>query len=81
MLSVRSGIKTAIDGVVFAVFLASRLQKSKIKTLLIAFFDSKGVIHMEFVPGGQTINAAFFQAVLNRLLQRIRQVRPELHRT
>ena len=41
VLSVRSGIKTAIDGVVFAVFLASRLQKSKIKTLLIAFSTTK----------------------------------------
>ena len=33
------------------------------------------------VSAGQTINAAFYQAVLNRLLQRIRRVRPELHGT
>ena len=51
------------------------------QTLLIAFFDNKGIIHKEFVPAGQTINAAFYQAVLNRLLQDIRRVRPELHRT
>ena len=83
MLPVRSGIKTAIDGVVFTDFPAikkSHLQKSKVKTLLIAFFDNKGNIHKEYVPGGQTIDAAFYQAVLNRLLQRIRRVRPELHR-
>ncbi|KAJ4428786.1 hypothetical protein ANN_25779 [Periplaneta americana] len=30
---------------------------------------------------GQSINAAIYQSVLNRLLQRIRRVRPELHRT
>ena len=59
----------------------SLLQKSKVKTLLIAFFDNKGIIHTEFVPAGQTINAAFYQAVLNRLLERIRRVRPELHKT
>ena len=59
----------------------SHLQISKVKTLFMAFFDNKGIIHKEFVPAGQTINAAFYQAVLNRFLQRIRWVRPELHRT
>ena len=84
MLTVRPGIKTAIDGVVFTDFPAtkkSRLQKSKIKTLLFAFIDNEGIIQKEFVPAGQTINAAFYQAVINRLLQRIRRDRPELHRT
>ena len=59
----------------------SRLQKSKVKTPLNTFFNNKGIIHKEFVPAGQTINAAFYQEVLNRLLQRIRQVRPDSHRT
>ena len=58
----------------------SRLQKSKVKTLLIAF-DNKCFIHKEFVPACQNINAAFYQAVLNLLLQRIRRVRPKLHRS
>ena len=84
MLPVRSGIKTAIHGVVFTNFprpKKSSLQKSKVKTLLIAFFDNKGIIHKEFLPAGQTINAAFYQAVLNRLLQYIRRIRPELLKT
>ena len=55
--------------------------KIQVKTLLIAFLDNKGIIHKEFVPAGQTINAAFCQAVLNRLIQRIWRIRPELHRT
>ena len=59
----------------------SRLQKSKVQTLLNAFFDNKSIIHKEFVPSVQTINAAFYQAVLNLLLQHIRRVRIELHRT
>ena len=58
----------------------NRLQKSKVKTPLKAFFDNKGIIHKEFVPAGQTIYAAFYQEVLNRLL-RILRVRPELYRT
>ena len=50
------------------------------KRLLTAFFDNKSIIHKEFVPAGQTIYAAFYQAVLNRLL-RILWVRPELYST
>ena len=63
MLPVQSGMKTAIDGVVFTDLRAtkkSRLQKFKVKTLLIAFFDNKRIIHKEFVPVGQTINACIF---------------------
>jgi hypothetical protein len=58
----------------------SRLQKSKVKTMLIAFFDSDGIIHKEFVPAGQTVNSAFYEDVLKRLLRRIHCVRPEVHR-
>lgn len=32
------------------------MNKSKIKSKLIWFFDKKGIIHKEFVPSGQTIN-------------------------
>jgi len=46
----------------------SRLQKSKVKTVLIAFFNSDGIIHKEFVPAGQTVNSAFYEEVLKRLL-------------
>lgn len=54
-----------------------RLQKSKVKTMLICFYDSKGIIHHEFVPEGHTVNAQFYLGVLERLLKRIRRVRPE----
>lgn len=49
--------------------------------MLIAFFDNDGIIHQEFVPVGQTVNAAFYEEVLTRLLRRIRRVRPQLSRT
>jgi len=55
----------------------SRLRKSKIKTILISFYDSKRIIHKEFVPSGSTVNAEFYLNVLKRLLNRIRLVRPE----
>jgi len=53
------------------------LIKSKIKTMLICFYDSKGIIHKEFVPSGSTVNAECYLSLLKRLLSRIRRVRPE----
>lgn len=55
----------------------SRQEKSKIKSMLICFYDSKGIVHKEFVPEGQTVNAVFYVSVLKRLVARIRRVRPE----
>jgi len=40
------------------------------------FFDWQGVIHKEFVPEGETINAVYYKVVMERLLNRIRRVRP-----
>ena len=85
MLPLQSGIKTAIDGVVFTDFPATKKESSaKIQgqnTVDRLLLLNKGIIHKEFVSAGQTINAAFYQVILNRFLQRILRVRPELHRT
>ena len=54
-----------------------RLQKSKVKTILVCFYDSKGIIHHESVPEGQTVTGSFYLSVLERLWKRIRLVRPE----
>jgi hypothetical protein len=40
------------------------------------FFDSQGVVHKEFVPEGQTVNAEFYKRVMDRLLKRIQWVCP-----
>jgi len=48
-----------------------RFQKSRMKTMLIVFFDAEGVIHREFVPEGQKVNAEFYVGVLDRLLKKI----------
>ena len=54
-----------------------RLQKSKVKTMLVCFYDSKGIIHHEFVPEGQTVTGSYYLSVLERLWKMIRRVRPE----
>jgi len=43
-----------------------RMQKSKLKTMLICFFDQEGIVHREFVPPGMTVNADFYCDVLRR---------------
>ena len=53
----------------------ARMSKSKIKVMLIAFFDHQGLVHHEFVPQGQTVNQHFYKEVLSRLIARIRRSR------
>jgi hypothetical protein len=38
-----------------------KLQKFRIKNMLIHFFDSQGVVHKQFVPEGKTVNAEFYK--------------------
>jgi hypothetical protein len=51
-------------------------QRSSIKTMLIIFFDSQGVVHKEFVPEGKIVNAEFYKEVMDRLLMHIQRARP-----
>ena len=52
-------------------------RERSISAMLITFFDSKGIIYREFVPTGQTITGAYYLEVLNRLMAKIRRIRPE----
>jgi len=45
--------------------------------MLICFFDQKGIIHKEFVPPGQTVNAVFCFEVLKCLQENVRGKRPD----
>ncbi len=47
--------------------------------MLVAIFNSQGLIHKEFVPIEQTVNANFYKDVLNRLIKGINRVRCDLH--
>jgi hypothetical protein len=46
------------------------------KTMLIIFFNSQGVVHKELIQEGKTVNAEFYKGVMDRLLKRIHPVRP-----
>ena len=45
--------------------------------MLICFVDQKGIVHKEFVPPGQTVNAPFYAEVLKRLRENVRSKRPD----
>ena len=53
------------------------MQKSKLKTMFICFFDQEGIVHWEFVPPGMTVNADFYCDVLRRLRENVQCKRPQ----
>ncbi len=57
-----------------------QFQILRVKTMLILFFNSKGIIHDEYVPEGQTETATFYVQVLGCLCKRIAHVRPKMWR-
>jgi histone-lysine N-methyltransferase SETMAR len=56
----------------------ARQSSSKIKLLLIAFFDIRGIVHIEFSPQGQTINQHVYKEILRRLMRSVREKRRDL---
>jgi len=44
-----------------------RQSNSRVKTMLLTFFDIRGIVHYEFVPTGQTVNQVYYLEVLERL--------------
>jgi len=54
-----------------------RQVRNNFKSMLIRFFDQKGIVRKELVPPGQTINAALYVDVLRRQLENVRRKRPD----
>jgi histone-lysine N-methyltransferase SETMAR len=57
-----------------------QMSKSKIKTMLICFFDIRSIIHFEFAPEGTTVNQIFCVEVLKRVTDAVRRKRGDLWR-
>jgi hypothetical protein len=53
-----------------------KFHRSCIKTMLIIFFDSQGIVHKEFVPEEKPVNAEFYKGVMDHLLKCIHRVYP-----
>lgn len=56
----------------------ARMSKSKFKAMMIVFFDVKGIVHIEWVPEGQTVNQHYYISVLTTLRERVRRKRNDL---
>jgi hypothetical protein len=55
-----------------------RQLKTKVKSMLIIFFDFKGTVHKEFVLAVKTVNFAHYCHVLRRLYKNVQRLRPKL---
>ena len=56
----------------------ARQLRFKIKLMLIVFFDMRGIVHMEFLPQGHTVNQHVYKEILRRLLHSVHEKRCEL---
>ena len=56
----------------------ARKSKSKVKVMLIVFFDVQGIVHFEFLPQGQTVNQTVYKEILRRLVRSVREKRRNL---
>jgi len=45
----------------------AHMSRSQVKTMLVCFFDNKGIVHYEFFAQGQTVNQQCYLEVLTRL--------------
>ena len=58
-------IQAAVDGMAFTPFNATQKESlAKVKTMLIAFFDSNSIIHKEFFPAGSNREVRVLQGSL-----------------
>jgi hypothetical protein len=56
----------------------ARQVRSKVKTMLIAFFEAEGPVHHEFLPQRQTMNQTLYITVLQRLRDAVRRKLPHV---
>jgi len=56
----------------------ARMSKSNVKVMLTLFFDSKGILLLDWVPKGETVTGLSYIETLKRLRERIRKKRPTL---
>jgi histone-lysine N-methyltransferase SETMAR len=54
----------------------AKVHATRTKKMVLVFFDAKGVIYMNYVPKGETVNAEYIKKALARFLKVIKGNRP-----
>jgi len=54
------------------------ISPNQVKTMLLTFFDIRGIVRYEFIPTGQTVNEVYYLEVLEGLREKVTQERPNL---
>jgi len=54
------------------------MSRSQVKTMLVCFFDHKGIVHYEFIVQGQMVNQQCYLEVPTRLRESVWRKRPRL---
>ena len=55
----------------------AKRSKSKIKAMLLIFFDEEGVVFEDWLPSGRTVTASYHISVLHKLKACLKEKRPE----
>jgi histone-lysine N-methyltransferase SETMAR len=56
----------------------AKVQATRTKQMVLAFFDSKGMVYTNNVPRGKTVNADYIIGALRKFLKALKAKRPEL---
>ena len=70
VFSIRPGNKTpehAVENTDSPRPKKARMSRSQVKTMLVCFFNYKGIVHFEFIAQGQKVNQQCYLEVLKRL--------------
>lgn len=84
-LTIRGTIDTILKlsnnqtyGILQIHFAPKKLVRSKIKTMLVCFFDVRRFVHSKFFPPGQAVIQAFYLKILKILHDSLRRKRSDL---
>ncbi len=56
----------------------AKVHATRKKQMVLAFFNSKGLIYTNFVPRGRTVNSAYIIEALTRFLKALKEKRPTM---
>jgi hypothetical protein len=51
---------------------------TRTKQMVLEFFDDQGMVYMNYIPGGMSVNAAYIDDALQRFLKALQKKRPNL---